>query len=138
MHECPPNDFSGGAQPQPVLVFIMWVRWLFGFEITLQKASRTKIKILDVLAYGRRLLCWDQGKRMEQFEHRKVVCQKRNMKRMRTVFFGTASNVSYSATRGSRHPDFQYATSTSSVDLIILKRFWLDLQPAHSASCPPV
>lgn len=46
------------------------------FEITFSNPSRTKNKILDVIANEMRLLRWDQGERVEQFEHGSLERQK--------------------------------------------------------------
>lgn len=72
-----------------------------------------------------RLFLWDQGERMTHFEHGSLERHKRSIKRMRTVFHRTASDVSSSPAPVGRQPLLLSATSTSSHCLIVPEHYWL-------------
>lgn len=130
--------FSEGHSHCQSLLALSWVDDFLNFDITLSKYSKTKILILDISANGMRLLQWDQFERMEQFVHGNLIRQNSAMKCMRSVFLGTAPDISSSATPVSRCAERQSAASTSSADPMVCKSYKLQPRTAPSASRPPV
>lgn len=111
-----------------------WLDGFLDFEMPFPKSSRRKTKFIILFWNGMWLYGWNQGKRMEQFEHDNIVRQTQAINCRRSTLLGIDLDASTSISLVDRRWDLSSATSTSNADLVVSRSSRPRPQTAHSTS----